>query len=738
MRGFRFLLHGHLPPRSVSCKSGRECSDKSLHFDLFFCTGSYSSYKQGRVLNFLNVFTVAVTFKRTLNWRLYPLLLALSCLLGSPNLSADALQQTITLQPGTRSINLTRNVQVYTDPTGSQTLADIESPRIQAQFSGGSSASTSELNFGFTDATYWIRFTLERSPQAPTNWILEIPYLNLNSIRLYSPGLPPVQVGTNFSATLKPIFYPLYALPISVSTSSQVFYLQVQSSYALSVPMTLWSSAAFSHQFANSLIVQALYFGGILSLAIYNFLLFLSLRERSYLVYSGFAIVMGLAMFAGNGFGRLYFWPESPHWDNIAQTVFFGLTGALSLLFAADFLRIRQIAPRVHHLLLALSAAFLFSVGLLVAGLWNLIPTSIGFQLVLIITLPATLATLWATIRALRSGNRSAIYFLIAFGALMVGANIAVLRAFGFVPSNNLTLYSVQISSCLEMLLLSFALAHRIHMERDQRMAAQEQAFRAHDALLSISQENEAVLERKVKERTNLLQQLALNEKEIRQEYVRFGAMISHEFRNPLGIIETQANLIQREMSLDINKTEERSQIILSATHRLTRLFDQWIKSDQLQQPISLLHPTSILLATLIEPLLETARGMHRSHTIQSMPVPQIMLEVDPALIEIALLNLIDNACKYSALTEPVTICFETAEGMIGISVEDRGPGLPASEQVMIFQPYVRAAQDDKSKGYGLGLAFVAHIAELHQGKIDLTSQARSGCKFTLWLPLPA
>ena len=406
----------------------------------FFAPGNICRINKAVILNFLNVFTVAVTFRRILSWRLYPLMLAFICLLGSPDLSADALQQTITLQPGTRSINLAPSVQVYTDPSGSQTLADIESPRIQAQFGGGPSGSDSELNFGFTDATYWIKFTLERAPQAPTNWILEIPYLNLNNIRLYSPGLSPVQVGTNFSAALKPIFYPLYALPITASTRPRVCYRQVHSNDALSVPMTLWSSAAFSHQFANSLIVQALYFGGILSLAIYNFLLFLSLRERSYLVYSSFAIAMALAMFAGNGFGRLYLWPESPNWDSIAQTVFFGLTGALSLLFAADFLRIRKIAPSIHHLLLALSAAYLFSVCLLVAGLWNFIPTSIGFQLVLIITLPATLATLWATIRALRSGNRSAIYFLIAFGALMVGANIAVLRAFDFVPSNNLTL----------------------------------------------------------------------------------------------------------------------------------------------------------------------------------------------------------------------------------------------------------------------------------------------------------
>jgi signal transduction histidine kinase len=644
-------------------------------------------------------------------------------------------QPALTLRTDTTSINLAPSVQVYKDASGTQTLNEILSPSIQAQFDAAPAGQNAELNFGFTDATYWIKFTLERTPQAPTNWILEIPYLSLNSIRLYTSGNPPLEVGTDYSAALKPIFYPLYALPVLPATTPQDYYLEVRSSYALSVPMTLWSSAAFSHQFANSLFIQALYFGSLLSLAIYNFLLFLSLRERSFLVYSGFAIVMGLAMFAGNGFGRLYFWPDAPSWDNISQMTFFSFAGALGLLFSASFLRTKQTAPRLNRLLMGLAALYLLSAALLVSSLWGYAPVSLGFQLILIATIPGTIGAITAGAKALRAGNRSALYFLLAWGILMVAANVAVLRAFDLIATNSLTLYAVQIGSCLEMLLLSFALAHRIQTERDQRIAAQEQAFRAHDALLNIAQENEAILERKVKERTNLLQQLAFNEKQIRQEYARFGAMISHEFRNPLGIIETQATLIQRETPRGIQKAEERSEIILSATQRLARLFEQWIKSDQLQQSISLMHPAPISLAGLFEPILETARGMHRSHSIQMPKLPNRMLTVDSALIEIALLNLIDNACKYSPPTAPISIRCESLDGMIGISIEDQGPGLPISKQATIFQPYVRAAHKNEPTGYGLGLAFVAHIAELHQGKIDLVSPPGGGCKFTLWLP---
>lgn len=656
-------------------------------------------------------------------------------LAGSSTLMANTSPPSLTLEAQSQQINLAPSVQVYQDPTGTQSLSEILQPSIQTKFAPIAKGRHDEINFGFTKATYWIKLTLKRTPQAPTDWILEIPYLSLNSIQFYAPEQQPLQVGTEFSASKKPLFYPLYALPIQVTQHAQDYYLQVRSEYALTVPLTLWSRSAFSHEFADKLLGQALYFGGLLSLALYNFLLFLSLRERSYLIYSGFAVAMGLGMFAGNGYGRLYFWPDAPQWDNIAQTTFFGLAGALSLLFATNFLRIRQSAPRMNQALHSIGALYLIAVTILIASLWGYAPPSLGFQLVLITTIPATVGTFAAGIHTLRRGNRSALYFLIACGALWAGASVAALRAFDWAPTNSLTLYALQIGSCLEMLLLSFALAHRIHTERDQRIAAQEAALQARNELLAVSQENEIVLERKVKERTALLQQLALNEKEIRQEYVRFGAMISHEFRNPLGIIETQAALVQRETRLGINKSEERAEIILSATHRLARLFDQWIRSDQLQQPISVLQPSTILLTALMNPVLTAARGMHRSQRIQCAPIPDLYLSVDTALIEIALLNLIDNACKYAPASEPVDLGFTMHNEMIGITVSDRGPGLSASEQAAIFQPYVRAAKEKNASGYGLGLAFVAHIAELHRGKIEVTNPPNGGCRFTLWLP---
>jgi two-component system sensor histidine kinase SenX3 len=117
-------------------------------------------------------------------------------------------------------------------------------------------------------------------------------------------------------------------------------------------------------------------------------------------------------------------------------------------------------------------------------------------------------------------------------------------------------------------------------------------------------------------------------------------------------------------------------------------------------------------------------------------PVPKAMIVGDSALLEIAMLNLIDNACKYSAPNQSVGIAFRQHENQIGIVVWDNGPGIDPKKYDEILKPYVRNPDTASKPGFGLGLAFVAHIAELHQGEIEITSQINQGSQFCIWLPV--
>lgn len=653
--------------------------------------------------------------------------------LGYWSIQAEAGVLTVTKE--TRQINPVQTVEIYKDATGTLGLQDILQPRVQAMFAPARPDFTGDINFGFTEATYWIKLTLQRTPTAPEFWILEIPYLNLNKITFYRPGQPVIHVGTDVSSDNKPIFYPFYALPLQLSTQPQTYYLQVSSQYALTVPLILWDPTAFSHEFSNKLLTQALYFGGLLSLAIYNFLLFLSLKDRSHLYYTLFAITLILGMFAGNGYGRIYLWPNAEVWDTISQTTFFCLAGALNLWFTTSFLNTLKYTPSLHRWLNGFAISYcLTAVALVASMVWGFSSTP-ALKVAFLIALPGTLCALYAGIRVYRHNNRSALYFLLACCALWIGAIIAGLRAFDLVPSNAVTLFALQIGSAIEMLLLSFTLAQRIHNEREQRIIAQDAAIDARNNLLALAKETEARLESKVIERTELLQEIALKEKETRHQYARFGAMIAHEFRNPLGIIETQSALLRREQQLGINKIEDRTDTILSASHRLAALFDQWLKRDQLQEPISHAHIEAVDLESLMAIVIHAARSFHHDRQIQTETTPKTQIQGDQGLLEIALLNLIDNACKYSPTTEPISIRFQHRENQIGITVIDHGLGFPPKFQQEIFKAYVRTGDTNARPGFGLGLAFVAHIADVHHGEITVTSQPEQGSAFCLWVP---
>lgn len=130
--------------------------------------------------------------------------------------SSRVAAQPLILDKDIRQLNLAPAVEIFKDKTGQLTLQDIRNPSIQAQFQPSNTAAHQEINFGFTTDTYWLKVTLVRTAEAEADWILEIPYLNLNSVTFFAPNQKAIQVGTDYSADNKPIFYPLYALPLKL------------------------------------------------------------------------------------------------------------------------------------------------------------------------------------------------------------------------------------------------------------------------------------------------------------------------------------------------------------------------------------------------------------------------------------------------------------------------------------------------------------------------------------------
>jgi two-component system, OmpR family, phosphate regulon sensor histidine kinase PhoR len=109
----------------------------------------------------------------------------------------------------------------------------------------------------------------------------------------------------------------------------------------------------------------------------------------------------------------------------------------------------------------------------------------------------------------------------------------------------------------------------------------------------------------------------------------------------------------------------------------------------------------------------------------------------DAEAISLALWNLLDNAVKYSGESRSISVTVQGENEKISISVSDHGLGIPHSEQVLIFDKFVRGtyAREHHIRGAGIGLTMVRHIVEAHGGKITLVSAPGAGSTFSILLP---
>jgi len=641
------------------------------------------------------------------------------------------LTQTDTRQ--TSSLNPTQYASVLIDATGHLSFQQILSPEYQAQFKPAANWGE-ELNFGFSSSVYWIKVSLSGKELHASNWVLEIPYFGLDHIGFYSPQGDVTKTGNLMSVGTRSIFYRYYAFPVELGIRTQDYYLRIDSKQNISVPLKLWKQSAFNRHLQTDTLIQAFYYGGLGILAAFNFLIFLYLRDRSHLYYSAFALLFGLGIFAGNGYGRLFVWPDSPNWDQISQVVMLTLGTGMSLIFTTHFLNTKKNQPLVNGLLNILIVVFFFYTAIVVSTNYTHISKNIIFQIFPFIVLPAIVIILYAGARAYQAGHYSAKFFLMSWGTLCVGGVLGSLRQLDLIPTNWFTSYALQISSAIEMLLLSFALANRIQHERFLREVAQQEALFSKETLVQTLLATEERLERQVFNRTNDLRTMLESEKKLREQYIRFGSLISHEFRSPLGIIENQTALLSRQTDNDYYK--KRLSIISSATHRLALLFDRWLQGDRLESHIDTDRPQLIQINAWLNDIVEKCKAYHPNHIfIYTSTKQDPTLVVDEKMLEVVVLNIIDNACKYSEPQSNILIKMIQEKNKIGISITDTGIGIDPVNHLKIFEEYVQIQSNKNKRGYGLGLSFVKKVMEFYGGSIQVNSALGVGSEFIAWFP---
>ena len=222
----------------------------------------------------------------------------------------------------------------------------------------------------------------------------------------------------------------------------------------------------------------------------------------------------------------------------------------------------------------------------------------------------------------------------------------------------------------------------------------------------------------------------------------RFVADASHELRTPVAILCGEAEVTLAQETRTEQEYRESLQILREEAKRLKLIVEDLFtlaRADAGQHPLAL---SDYYLDELAAECSKNVRTLASAKdiSVSSETRGDIVVRGDEALLRRMLLNLLDNAIKYTPRGGTVALRSAEENGCYRLSVEDSGPGIPAHLQSRIFEPFFRvdkARTRDASDGggAGLGLAIASWIAGAHGGRLELTSSTSKGSLFTVYLP---
>ncbi|MBK9624408.1 MAG: diguanylate cyclase [Rhodocyclaceae bacterium] len=421
------------------------------------------------------------------------------CVASAAERSVDVAQKT------DEPIRLTEYFGVLIDSSKDLTIADVAAPRMAGKFIP-SLSNGSALGFAYTDNAIWLSLRVKNTSDHAVERVFEIAYALLAKVDFYQPSMTGFQLtalGYARPVATQPHRSRFIVVPFSVpANTEQTIFIRVESANSLHIPARIWDEAAFVGYEHASYSVQAMYFGIVLGLALYNLMLFYALRDASYLFYVLFALSVSMALAGYGGLGQEFIWGDHPRLSMSATNIFSCIAGVAILLFTRRVLNTKPTVPMIDLLISFFIAAnsLAFFALLLWFEAFTPIFAAISGMTAVFLLLTGVIFTM--------KRQRSGYYFLAAFAVIFVGVALAHMRNLGLVPTNVFTADGAQIGSAIEMLLLSFALADRYNALRRENQQVQADALQAKNEMIARLQDSELMLESKVSQRTLELNEL--------------------------------------------------------------------------------------------------------------------------------------------------------------------------------------------------------------------------------------
>ncbi|MCG8571856.1 MAG: hypothetical protein MJB14_17105 [Spirochaetes bacterium] len=354
--------------------------------------------------------------------------------------------------------SISQNLEYFEDKTSTITINEIKGNAFNPFFKQNYEINP---NYSFSQSTYWFRFRAINQRDPDKLWILEFSYPFLDEIEVYFP------VGDQYITKTTGWKYPLSSKEIKTRYFAFYFpknwqpekyiYFKIRSNYDITIPVKIYPSSHYIEVNHRSTLIFGLYYGLLLVILFFNLILYIFLKDKSYLYYvllNFFWIFVQLGL---NGLS-IFLWPNLPWWNKTYFVTAISISAFFGFLFINNFLELKTNSQALYNFNRVLMILTIILGGLSFTKFYTftIIFAMISSLFLLIVLFSAIVVTI-------RKKIKYALYFAIAWSTYLIGILFLAIRGFGIIPYNIYTIHTAQIGSALMVIFLSLALADKLN-----------------------------------------------------------------------------------------------------------------------------------------------------------------------------------------------------------------------------------------------------------------------------------
>lgn len=353
---------------------------------------------------------------------------------------------------------------------------NFEQVRLPENLSRFKKSEIETPNFGHTLSAYWFKLKVTNQSNE-NNWVFQMRFPVMDYFSFYVPDSSAKYLEKKSGAYIpfseRDVENRNYVFNVNLEKGeSKEFFIYAKTSGNLQLPASIIKKDAFIKEDTNQKFLFGIYFGMMGVIAVYNFFLFLAVKDLSYLFYVTYIISFIFIQLGLSGLGAEYVWPNFSWMTLHYYPLFTGVSIAGVSLFNKYFLKTKE-KFRKSDIFLNIS----IGIGIILMLSTITLPTYLSIQLAVALVLLPIIGSFVIAISALKNGYSPARYFLVAFTVLIAAVLIILFRSINLLPTNFITEYGMYVGSAIEVVLLSFALADRINILKREKEAAQKEAL---------------------------------------------------------------------------------------------------------------------------------------------------------------------------------------------------------------------------------------------------------------------